>query len=229
VDDIGLADTVVPVPAESPADGLHIYVVPPPAFNKTNWPLQRMGAAGLTVIVGFGLMVTVTVDVLVQPLASVPVTVYVVVAEGLAETVAPVVADSPVPGLHAYVFPPTPFSSTDPPLQSTGADGLTEMVGFGLMVTVTVEVFVQPFTSVPVTVYVVVVLGLAETFVPVVAESPVPGPHTYVFPPTPVSSTDPPLQRIGADGLTEMVDLGLIVTVTLEVFVQPFTSVPVTV
>ncbi len=38
--------------------------------------------------------------VLVQPLASVPVTVYVVVAPGLAVTDAPVVADNPVEGAH---------------------------------------------------------------------------------------------------------------------------------
>lgn len=42
---------------------------------------------------------TVTVPVPVHP-TEVPVTVYVVVAAGLAETVAPVVADRPVAGDH---------------------------------------------------------------------------------------------------------------------------------
>jgi len=46
------------------------------------------------------LTVTVTCAVAVQPLASVPVTVYVVVEEGLAETLAPVVVLSPVAGDH---------------------------------------------------------------------------------------------------------------------------------
>ena len=49
-------------------------------------------------IVGFGLTVTVAVAVPVQPLRLVPVTVYVVVDEGEAFTVDPVVALSPVEG-----------------------------------------------------------------------------------------------------------------------------------
>ena len=71
----GLADTVVPVPEDNPDVGLQVYVVPPPAVKFTDWPLQRMGADGLTVIVGNGLTVTVTVAVFEQPLASLPVTV----------------------------------------------------------------------------------------------------------------------------------------------------------
>jgi hypothetical protein len=49
-------------------------------------------------ITGVVLTVTVTVAVLVQPAADVPVTVYVVVDAGFALTVAPVVADKPVEG-----------------------------------------------------------------------------------------------------------------------------------
>jgi hypothetical protein len=51
------------------------------------------------------LTVTVTCAVAVQPLA-VPVTVYVIVEEGLAETLAPVVALRPVAGDHVYEFAP---------------------------------------------------------------------------------------------------------------------------
>ena len=50
---------------------------------------------------GFAVTVTVTpVDVAVHPTASVPVTVYVVVPVGLADTGVPVVGVSPVAGLH---------------------------------------------------------------------------------------------------------------------------------
>ncbi len=46
-------------------------------------------------------MVTVAVAVFVQPLPSVPVTVYVVVEVGFAVTLAPVVALNAVAGDHA--------------------------------------------------------------------------------------------------------------------------------
>jgi hypothetical protein len=55
--------------------------------------------AELTVTVSAAFIVTVEVAVPVHPLV-VPVTVYVVVAGGLAVTVAPVVALSPVDGVH---------------------------------------------------------------------------------------------------------------------------------
>jgi hypothetical protein len=55
----------------------------------------------VTVVTGIGLTVTVTVVVLVHPAAEVPVTVYVVVAGGLAETEVPVVALNPVAGDQA--------------------------------------------------------------------------------------------------------------------------------
>lgn len=47
---------------------------------------------------GRALTVTVTLAVLLQPEPFVPVIVYVVVADGLAVTVDPVVEDSPVAG-----------------------------------------------------------------------------------------------------------------------------------
>ena len=59
-------------------------------------PLQILGE--LTVTVGNGKTVTTAVAVFKQPLAAVPVIVYVVVVVGLAVTLAPVVALSPVLG-----------------------------------------------------------------------------------------------------------------------------------
>jgi hypothetical protein len=52
------------------------------------------------IAVGVGLTVNVTVLVAEHPEALVPVTVYVVVAVGLAVTVSPVVADKAVLGDH---------------------------------------------------------------------------------------------------------------------------------
>jgi len=52
----------------------------------------------VTVTVGLFTTVTVVVSPLMQPLASIPTTVYCVVVGGLAFTLAPVVALNPVPG-----------------------------------------------------------------------------------------------------------------------------------
>jgi hypothetical protein len=49
-------------------------------------------------VTGRGFTVTVTSSVFTQLLPSVPVTVYVMVLEGVAVTVEPVVADNPVAG-----------------------------------------------------------------------------------------------------------------------------------
>ena len=51
---------------------------------------MQIAGGGVTVITGRGFTVTVTCVVAVQPLLSVPVTVYVVVEEGLAVTGEPV-------------------------------------------------------------------------------------------------------------------------------------------
>ena len=53
------------------------------------------------------------------------------------------------------------------PLQTVVEEGLTVIAGGVETFTVLVAVFTQPFASVPVTVYVVVVVGDAVTLVPV--------------------------------------------------------------
>ena len=103
-------------------------------------------------MVGFGLIFTVVAAVLVQPLASVPVTVYVIVEDGLADTVDPVGAESPVEGLHIYEVAPPPVRDTDWPLHSTVDTGVAVTVGAGIIFTVPEAVLVHPFPSVPVTV-----------------------------------------------------------------------------
>ena len=58
------------------------------------------------VMVGVAFTLTVFVAVFTQPLAFVPVTVYVTVVVGDAVTLAPVVADNAVLGAQEYVTPP---------------------------------------------------------------------------------------------------------------------------
>src|SRR6185503_18247929 len=129
------------------------------------------GGAG-TEITGGGLTLTVTCVEAVHPLLSVPVTVYVVVEVGLAVTVEPDVALSPVAGDQTYVVAPEAVSvAVCCPAQIAGGGG-TEITGGGLTFTVTCVEAVHPLLSVPVTVYVVVEVGLAVTVEPVVALSP---------------------------------------------------------
>ena len=116
-----------------------------------------------------------------------------------------------------------------PPGQIAGAEGVTVITGFGLTVIVTVAVFVQPFTAVPVTVYVVVTVGDAVGFAQVVQLNPVAGAHTYVLAPLAVMINPPPKQIDAAGGVTVIVGRGNTVTVQVAVPVQPKAFVPVTV
>ena len=70
-----MAVTVAPVVDDKPVEGLQLYVEAPLAVREVLLPLQIVVEVGETVIVGVVFTVTVTVAVLVHPLASVPVTV----------------------------------------------------------------------------------------------------------------------------------------------------------
>ena len=61
-------------------------------------------------ITGSGLTAIVVCADAMQPLLSVPVTVYVEVEDGFAVTVVPVVALNPVAGVHEYVVVPLAVS-----------------------------------------------------------------------------------------------------------------------
>ena len=129
---------------------------------------QIVGFAGKIDNTGSGFTVTLIVCVLVQPLALVPVIVYVVVAIGLALTCDPVLWFKPALGDHVYVLAPFMFKVTLSPMQRVALDGVALKVGKGFTATVLLIVLLQPLASVPVMVYVVVEVGLAVTVVPVV-------------------------------------------------------------
>ena len=111
-----------------------------------------------------------------------------------------------------------------PPLQRTGVIDIVN-VAETFTVTVTVCVSVHPLTAVPVTVYVVVIVGQALTLAPVVALSAVAGDHVYVFAPLAVNVAQFPEQIVA--GGTVTVGFGLIDTVIVAVDVQPAALVPV--
>jgi len=91
----------------------------------------------------------------VQPFPSVPTTVYVVVEDGVAITVAPVDADKPEVGVQEYVLAPEAVIVIPVPGAQYKAEvGVTETTGNALTVKVADETEFAPHPSVTVTVYV---------------------------------------------------------------------------
>ena len=106
-----------------------------------------MLSAPVIVHTGSGFTVTVTEHELVHPLASVTVTVYVVVEVGLTVIEAVVAAL-----LHRNDVPPEAVSVAEPFGQIEGLAGVMLHTGAGFTVTVTEHELVHPFASVIVTV-----------------------------------------------------------------------------
>ena len=75
---------------------------------------------------GNGFTVTITLSLLMQPLASVPIKIYLVVTVGVATGDAEVVEERPLAGLHTYEFAPLAVKVVDAPAQiATSAPALT--------------------------------------------------------------------------------------------------------
>ena len=91
------------------------------------------------------------------------------------------------------------------PEQIVAGVAVGAIIGLFATVTNAVAIAVQPTPSVPVTVYVVVVKGLAVTLAPVVADNPVDGDQVYVCAPKAVNviPAPPGLQISEIVGLTE--------------------------
>ncbi len=203
--------------------GDQLYVLPPDAVSVVFCPLQIVAALPVMVTVGCGLIVTVNVDallLLLHPFASVPITVYVVAVVGLT-TITGVVDP---PGDQLYVLPPDAVRVALCPLQIDAEVPVMVMVGVAFTATAEVEVLVHPFPSVPVTVYVVPVVGQTVMIV-VVAP---PGNQLYVVPPDELSVVHCPLQIVLLVAFTEMTGVEFTVTGNVDVPVHPALK-PVTV
>jgi hypothetical protein len=99
---------------------------------------------------------------LVQPFTPVPVTVYVVVEDGVTTLLSP----APRPLSQLYDTPPEAVNVELAPEQMAAGVAVAVIVGAGFTVTVTLAVLLQPLASVPVTVYVVVMAGVTVLLAP---------------------------------------------------------------
>ena len=82
--------------------------------------------------------------------------------------------------------------------------------------------FTQPFESVPVTVYIVVVDGFAITLAVFVALNPVDGVHTYVVAPLAVKAVLKPSQIVASEPALTFGNWFAVTVVTALVEEQPF-------
>ena len=126
-----------------------LYGAVPPLglqVNVRELPAQIVALAGVTVHVGCGFTVSVALHVVVQPLESVTVTVYVpATLTEMPEVVAPL--------LHKKVYGAVPplgphVNVCEPPAQIAATGGVTVQFGFGLTVNVALHVVMQPWESV---------------------------------------------------------------------------------
>jgi hypothetical protein len=121
--------------------------VTPPAEVSVAKPPGQIVTGGQMTHVGLGVTVTVAEHELVHPLASVTVTVYVVVVVGFT------VIDAVVAALlHRNDVPPDAVSVDEPPTQKEESDIAMLHTGAGLIVTVVEHELVHPLASVIVTV-----------------------------------------------------------------------------
>jgi hypothetical protein len=138
-------------------------VFAPLAVSTEVAPLHIAAGLADALTDGNGFTVTLTVAVPVHPAVLVPVTVYVVVALGVTVLLAPL----PNPPDQLYVFAPLAVITEVCPLHI--ADGLADAVtdGNGFTVTLIDVVLLQPLAKVPVTVYIVVLVGVTVLVFPV--------------------------------------------------------------
>lgn len=122
------------------------------------------------------------------------------------------------------MFAPVAFSVVDPPLQMVVVADEAVTFGAGFTVMVRVAVAVHPFAAVPVSVYVVVVVGETVTGEPLR----LPGIQLYVAAPLPVSVVELPAQMVPPEVVVVTVGVGFTVMMRVAVAVQPL-LVPVTV
>src|ERR1041385_5492265 len=122
---------------------LHRKVIPPVAVKETESPGHNGGTAQTIAQVGAGVTATVVVHTPLHPLASVTVTVYVVVDVGVT-VIEAVVA----PVLQRNDVPPEAVSVAEPPMQTEESElTMPQEIGTTLKITVAVAELVHPLAG----------------------------------------------------------------------------------
>ena len=133
----------MPADEESVENGAHVYVVAPVAVSGVELPLH-IATPGPALIVGVLFTDTVISAVVLQPYPLLPVTVYVVVAVGVATTDVPVADDKLPDGDQLYELAPLTVIVVLPPLHIATFGLVVSAPGTGFMVTVTDPGVEQP-------------------------------------------------------------------------------------
>ena len=175
----------------------------------------------MAVMTGREFTVIVLDAVLLHPAILVPVTVYVVVPDGVAVTGVPVDELKPVAGLQVYELPPEAPMVVDAPAQIVAVPPLAVIVGMAFTVKALVAVLLQPEALVPVMVYVVVTVGVAVTVVPVDELRLAAGVHVYVLPPEALIVVDAPAHIVVAPPFAVMVGNAFTVTCVVVLVIVP--------
>ena len=178
--ELGVTVSISLVPPE-----LHEYVDAPLAVNVVELPIHTV-VAPVMLIVGNEFTVTVVDDIFEQPLASAPVTEYVVLFE-LGVTVSISLAP---PELHEYVDAPLAESIVELPLQIVVIPEMF-IIGKGFTVTMADAELEQPLPSVPVTEYEVLTVGLTNSVVEVELSD-----HIYELAPLAINVAELPAQIV---------------------------------
>lgn len=194
------------VPVKDP--GIQVYVVAPLPVNVAELPEQTAVDVVAIFTVGLGFTINEIVRVFVQ-IPLVPLTVYVVVVVGVTIILFPVIEA----GNQVYVVAPLAVRVAEFPKQTAVGVLMMLMVGLGLTIKFTVRVELHNPLN-PVTVYVVVLVGLTVTVPPVND----PGIHVNEVAPLALKVELDPEQIFVGEALA--VTVGLLFTVIEIVFVE---------
>jgi hypothetical protein len=161
----------------------------------------------------------------VHPLRLVPITVYVVVAVGVATGLGQLLQLRLAEGVQRYVEAPPMESGTEFPLQIESLEGVAAITGIGNTFTLIESTPVHPPESLAITVYVVVTVGVAVGLTQVVQVNPLEGCQLYVWPPCARREILFPRQTESLGGTIVIVGGTGLPTVTTVVSPHPLLSI----